>query len=187
MNRTFDSRNSWLNTAPSNSAPTTTPSGGTRSAWSPQLRDTFVEGWRGGGGPATTDALRSYVSSAVGGGNFSLVGADRVRDSQGRTYDLINNVGTSGASRRRPHHRSTVCECDGGDGGRTGQNAPAPAAMGAPAPAGPVLNTSPGLQPSTGGPDPNPAQGSPFQTQLREILMAQLGGFSKTRASKIRP
>lgn len=71
-------------------------------AWSPKLRDSFVSSWRDSGLPATTEALRQFVAQQ-GQGHFQMInegGKDKVRDSQGRVYDLIGNVGTAQAQKR---------------------------------------------------------------------------------------
>lgn len=73
-----------------------------RVPWSPKIRDTFVQGWRDSGMAATPEALRQYVAQS-GGGHFQIIndkGQEKVRDSQGRVYDLIKGVGSAGATKR---------------------------------------------------------------------------------------
>lgn len=116
-----------------------------KSPWNPRATSDWVAS-----GGNTPQQAKDFFGNYEG---VTFEGDDKIRDPSGRLYDVINNVGTAGASARTGYTTDPRYKSGAKPQGNAvkGQSSRMPASAGAPA-----------------------AGGSPFQQQIRDIILSQL-------------
>jgi len=113
--------------------------------FSPQQRDSVVQGWLKSSYGANRQGIEQYLGSlGDSASGWRVDREDKVYDPSGRSYDWIHNVGTAGAKKRSGYTTDPrYSNVSGATAKGTGSPGGAPgvaAALGAPAPTAPASN-----------------------------------------------
>lgn len=112
-------------------------------SFTPQQRDTVVQGWLKSDFGATTQGIRDYLGSlGDAGAGWRMERDDKVYDPEGRVYDWIGDVNTDRARKRSGYTTDTrYANVTGATAGKAAK-APAAAAPAAARSAGATASTS---------------------------------------------